>query len=127
MGIADLTAGSAVEGTYLSLKQGDPHHQGRQTLLQTQTERPLGYGGLHGLGYRGHGPPADAGDLVLVNGRVSEYQGRPQLEATKVTLAPPGSADPRDFLPSTYRDVDELKGFLRFHIDSVTTATSRPA
>jgi 3'-5' exoribonuclease len=62
---------------------------------------------------------AKQGDLVLVTGRVSEYQGRPQLEATRVTPSPPGSADPRDFLPATYRDVDELKGFLRFHIDSV--------
>jgi 3'-5' exoribonuclease len=62
------------------------------------------------------------GDLVLVSGRASEYQGRPQLEAYKVVAAPPGLADPRDFLPSTYRDVDELKGFLRFHIDSVRDA-----
>ncbi len=59
------------------------------------------------------------GDLVLVTGRVSEYQGRPQVEATKVGVAPPGLANPRDFLPSTYRDVEELKGFLRFHLDSV--------
>jgi 3'-5' exoribonuclease len=59
------------------------------------------------------------GDLVLVAARVSEYQGRPQLEANRVSLAPPGCANPRDFLPSTYRDVEELKGFLRFHIDSV--------
>ncbi len=59
------------------------------------------------------------GDLVLVAARVSEYQGRPQLEASRVAPAPPGAADPREFLPSTYRDVDELKGFLRFHLDSV--------
>jgi 3'-5' exoribonuclease len=59
------------------------------------------------------------GDLVLFVGRVSEYQARPQLEASRVTAAPPGLADPRDFLPCTYRDVEELKGFLRFHIESV--------
>lgn len=60
-----------------------------------------------------------AGDLVSVEARVSEYQGRRQLEAARVSPAPPGTADPRDFLPSTYRDLEELKGFLRFHIDSV--------
>jgi 3'-5' exoribonuclease len=59
------------------------------------------------------------GDLVLLAGRVSEYQGRSQLEATRATAAPPGMADPRDFLPSTYRDVEELKGFFRFHLESV--------
>jgi 3'-5' exoribonuclease len=64
-------------------------------------------------------PAVKPGDLVSVAGRVSEYQGKPQLEATKISLAPPGTANPRDFLPATYRDVEELKGFLRFHIDSV--------
>lgn len=59
------------------------------------------------------------GDLVAVTARVTEYQGRTQLEASAVSAAPPGHADPRDFLPTTYRDVDELKGFLKFHIDSV--------
>lgn len=60
-----------------------------------------------------------AGDLVLIEARVSEYQGRPQMEASTVVAAPPGSAQPRDFLPSTYRDIEELKGFLQFHIGSV--------
>jgi len=64
-------------------------------------------------------PVVQAGDLVSVDARVSEYQGRRQLEAARIAPAPPGAANPRDFLPSTYRDVEELKGFLRFHIDSV--------
>ncbi|NLE74077.1 MAG: CRISPR-associated endonuclease Cas3'' [Actinobacteria bacterium] len=61
----------------------------------------------------------EVGDLVRICGRVTEYEGRPQLEATTIVAAPVGAADPRDFLPSTYRDVDELLDFLRFHIDSV--------
>jgi 3'-5' exoribonuclease len=61
----------------------------------------------------------DAGRLVMVDARVSEYQGKPQLEASAVTTAPEGAAQPRDFLPCTYRDIDELKGFLEFHVDSV--------
>lgn len=60
-----------------------------------------------------------AGDLVWVEARVSEYLGKPQLEATNVGAAPAGSAESRDFLPSTYRDIDELRGFLEFHIGSV--------
>jgi 3'-5' exoribonuclease len=60
------------------------------------------------------------GDLVLVTARVGEYMGRPQLEATAVLAAPPGVANPQDFLPCTYRDVGELRGFLQFHVDSVT-------
>ncbi len=60
-----------------------------------------------------------AGELVSVVARVSEYQGRPQLEASGVTAAPRGAAEPRDFLPATYRDIEELRGFLQFHIGSV--------
>ncbi len=61
----------------------------------------------------------DVGDLVCATARVTEYQGKPQLEASRILPAPPGAAEARDFLPSTYRDIEELKGFLRFHIDSV--------
>ena len=61
----------------------------------------------------------ESGDLVVIRGRVSEYGGRPQLEATGIAPAPTGAIDPHDFLPQTYRDVDELKGFLQFHIESV--------
>ncbi len=60
-----------------------------------------------------------SGDLVLVAARTSEYAGRVQLEATTITAVAPGDVDPRGFLPCTYRDVEELKGFLRFHVDSV--------
>jgi 3'-5' exoribonuclease len=60
-----------------------------------------------------------AGDFVTIRARVTEYEGKPQLDATRVTLADPAGLDPHHFLPSTYRDVEELKGFLQFQIDSV--------
>ncbi len=62
---------------------------------------------------------AGAGDLAQVSARVTEYQGKAQLEASSVAVAPSDSACPRDFLPCTYRDIDELRGFLEFHIGSV--------
>ncbi len=65
-------------------------------------------------------PGLTPGDLVQVAARVTEYLGKPQLEANTVSSAPPGAARPRDFLPSTYRDTEELRGFLQFHIDSVS-------
>ncbi len=64
-------------------------------------------------------PSLQVGDLVCATARVTEYQGKPQLEASKVVPAPSGTAEARDFLPSTYRDVEELKGFLQFHIGSI--------
>lgn len=67
-------------------------------------------------------PDFDVGDVVEIRARVTEYEGRPQLEAWSVTPVPQGAVNPRDFLPSTRRDIDELLGFLRFHVESVYDA-----
>jgi 3'-5' exoribonuclease len=117
--VRDLVPGKTVEGVYLlsaretrQTKAGKPFYKLRLsdrtgtvdcTVWEVDTMEAT----------------AKSGDLVSVVARVTEYQGRAQLEATKVCCAPGGAANPRDFLPSTYRDVDELKGFLQFHIDSV--------
>jgi len=61
----------------------------------------------------------EAGDLVVVQGRVSAYQGALQLEAADIRPAADAGVDARAFLPATFRDVEELVGFLRFHIESV--------
>jgi 3'-5' exoribonuclease len=117
--VCDLAPGSAIDGVYLlssketrQTKAGKPFYKLKLsdrtgtvdcTVWETDTM-----------------PPAiQVGDLVSVVARVSEYQGKPQLEVSKIVPAPSGAAEARDFLPSTYRDVDELKGFLQFHIDSV--------
>jgi 3'-5' exoribonuclease len=117
--VCDLVPGTTVRGTYLlgaketrSTKAGKPFFKLRLsdrtgnidcTVWETdQFETGLG-----------------AGDLVLISARVSEYQGKAQLEASAVRAAPAGTASPRDFLPSTYRDIEELKGFLQFHVGSV--------
>jgi 3'-5' exoribonuclease len=42
-----------------------------------------------------------------------------QVEAVDIRPIPEGSADARAFLPATYRDIEELLGFLQFHIQSV--------
>jgi 3'-5' exoribonuclease len=117
--VCDLTPGSAVDGIYLlsaketrqtkagkpffKLKLGDRTGTVDCTVWETDA--------MHSS--------IQIGDLVSVVARVTEYQNKPQLEASRVTPAPSGSARARDFLPSTYRDIEELKGFLQFHIDSV--------
>jgi 3'-5' exoribonuclease len=117
--VCDLTPGSAIGGVYLlssketrQTKAGKPFFKlklsdrtGTVDCTVWETDAML--------------PNIQVGDLVSVTARVSEYQGKPQLEASRIASAPPGEAAARDFLPSTYRDVDELKGFLQFHVDSV--------
>ena len=53
----------------------------------------------------------DRGDLVHVRGRVERFRDELQAELTEIRRATPGEADPTDFLPRAYRDLDELDGF----------------
>jgi len=117
--VCDLRPGTTVDGVYLlsaketrTTKAGKPFYKlrlGDRTGTVDCTVWEVA----------AMDPGLKTGDLVCVTARVTEYQGRPQLEASQVSPAPEGTADNRDFLPSTYRDVEELKGFLQFHIDSV--------
>src|SRR5438270_14067566 len=52
--------------------------------------------------------------LVRVSGRVDRFRDELVLEVLDLRRIDPGGgdADPARFLPSAYRDVDELEGFL---------------
>jgi len=54
----------------------------------------------------------ERGELVRVNGRVERFRGELQAELSSIRRADPAEADPADFLPVAYRDLDELDGFL---------------
>jgi 3'-5' exoribonuclease len=54
----------------------------------------------------------DRGDLVRVRGRVERFRDELQIEVAAIDRADTGEADPAAFLPTAYRDLDELDGFL---------------
>lgn len=54
----------------------------------------------------------ERGDLVRVAGRVERFRDELQIEVAAIARADPSQADPAAFLPSAYRDLDELDGFL---------------
>jgi len=56
----------------------------------------------------------DRGDVVRVTGRVQRFRDELVLDVRAIATAPPGSdgAEPSMFLPSAYRDIEELDGFL---------------
>jgi 3'-5' exoribonuclease len=54
----------------------------------------------------------ERGDLVWVSGRVERFRGELQLELRAIRRADAEGLDPADFLPSAYRDLEELDGFL---------------
>jgi 3'-5' exoribonuclease len=117
--VSDLRSGTTVEGVYLLSAKETRHTKAGKPFLKLKLSDRTGTVDCTVWETEAMDASLKAGDLVSVIARVSEYQGRPQMEASKVAAAPAGSAEARDFLPSTYRDVEELKGFLQFHVDSV--------
>jgi 3'-5' exoribonuclease len=54
----------------------------------------------------------ERGELVHVRGRVERYREKLQVNLASITRAENDQADPTGFLPTAYRDLDELEGFL---------------
>jgi 3'-5' exoribonuclease len=54
----------------------------------------------------------ERGDLVRVAGRVERFREQLQLDVRSIAKAEGEAADPSRFLPTAYRDLDELEGFL---------------
>jgi 3'-5' exoribonuclease len=53
----------------------------------------------------------DRGDLVRVRGRVERFRDALQVDLAEIARVDQGEADPSDFLPRAYRDLEELDGF----------------
>jgi 3'-5' exoribonuclease len=54
----------------------------------------------------------ERGDLVLVRGQVERFRDELVVEVSDIARADGGEAEPERFLPTAYRDLDELDGFL---------------
>ncbi|HEX8857213.1 MAG TPA: HD domain-containing protein [Thermoleophilaceae bacterium] len=54
----------------------------------------------------------DRGDLVYAAGKVERFRDELQLELREIRRVEEGEADPAAFLPTAYRDLTELDGFL---------------
>jgi 3'-5' exoribonuclease len=54
----------------------------------------------------------DAGDAVIVRGRVERFRGELVAELDDVRRLDPGDFEPGEFLPAAYRSTEELDGFL---------------
>jgi 3'-5' exoribonuclease len=111
--LANLRPGERVEGVYactrkerLAARTGAPYLslelRDRSAALPARLFRDADL----------HGGRFDAGELVTVSGRVVRFRDQTQIELERIERAPDGQADPRAFLPVSYRDLDELDGFL---------------
>jgi 3'-5' exoribonuclease len=109
--VAGLRAGSQIEGVFactrkdrLTARSGTPYLalelRDRSGAIQARAFRDADF--LAGQFERG--------DLVAVSGRVERFREELQVELTSIKRAE--AADPASFLPTAYRDLDELDGFL---------------
>jgi 3'-5' exoribonuclease len=109
--VAELRAGADVEGVFacsrkdrLTAKSGTPYLaielRDRTGAIQARAFRDADF--LAGQFERG--------DLVAVEGRVERFREELQVELRSIRRAE--AADPVAFLPTAYRDLDELEGFL---------------
>ena len=111
--MAELRAGGEVEGVFactrkdrLTAKSGTPY---LAVELRDRT------GAIPARAFRQAdflSSQFERGDLVQVSGRVERFRDELQVELGAISRAQPGAADPADFLPVAYRDLDELDGFL---------------
>jgi 3'-5' exoribonuclease len=109
--VAELRAGAEVAGVFactrkdrLTAKSGTPY---LAVELRDRT------GAVQGRAFRDADFLAgqfERGDLVAVRGRVERFREELQVELRSIRRAE--GADPAAFLPTAYRDLDELDGFL---------------
>jgi 3'-5' exoribonuclease len=111
--IAELRAGGELEGVFacsrkdrLTAKSGSPY---LAVELRDRT------GAIPARAFRDAdflSSQFERGDLVWVAGRVERFRDELQVELRAIRRADGAAADPADFLPVAYRDLDELEGFL---------------
>ena len=112
--ISVLRAGQDVEGVFACT---------RKDRLMTRTGSPYlalelrdRSGAIAARAFQGADALAgrfERGDLVRVRGRVERFRDELTLEVTDIArIAADDGIDPARFLPTAYRDIDELDGFL---------------
>src|SRR4051812_14635624 len=111
--VAELRAGEEVEGIFAcSRKDRLMARNGGAYLAVELRDRS---GAIPGRAFKEADFLAsqfERGDLVWVAGQVERFRDELQVEIKTIRRAPADAADPADFLPVAYRDLDELDGFL---------------
>lgn len=111
--LAALQAGDEIAGVYactrkdrLTTRAGAPY------LAVELRDRSAALPGRIFRDADAHAGRFDRGDLVRVTGRVERFRDELQIDVRTIVRADEREADPAEFLPVAYRDLDELDGFL---------------
>jgi 3'-5' exoribonuclease len=113
MAVSALRPGQDVDGVYacvrkdrLTTRTGSPY-LAVELRDRTGTLTARAFKGADALAGR-----FERGDIVRVRGRLERFRDELTLELTDIARVDAGEADPGRFLPTAYRDVEELDGFL---------------
>ena len=111
--IAELRAGTEIEGVFACTRKERLTARNGSGYLSVELRDRTGT--IPARAFREADVLAgqfERGDLVTVSGRAERFRGELQLELREIRRADASGLDPADFLPSAYRDLDELDGFL---------------
>jgi 3'-5' exoribonuclease len=109
--IAQLRAGTEIEGVFACTRKDRLTSRSGSPYLAVELRDSSG--AIQGRAFRDADFLAgqfERGDLVAVSGRVERFRDELQIELQSIRRAE--GADPSTFLPTAYRDLDELDGFL---------------
>ena len=108
--IATLRAGDAVDAVFACARKDRLQARSGQPYLALELRDRTGV--IQARAFRDADLLAgrfERGDLVHVRGRVERFRDELQVEVQAIARA--SAADPAEFLPVAYRDLDELDGF----------------
>jgi 3'-5' exoribonuclease len=109
--VAELRPGAEIEGVFACTRKDRLTAKSGAAYLAVELRDRTG--AIQGRAFRDADYLAaqfERGDLVAVRGRVERFRDELQLDLRSIRRAE--AADPAAFLPTAYRDLDELDGFL---------------
>jgi 3'-5' exoribonuclease len=118
--VATLRPSEQVEGVYACTRKERQISRGGTPFLTLELRDSTG--SIVGRAFRDADVLAgrfERGELVRVAGRVERFREQLQIEIASIARAEGPDADPALFLPSSYRDIDELEGFLEHLVREV--------
>src|SRR6476620_4551029 len=111
--IARLRAGSPIEGIFACTRKDRMTARTGTSYLAVELRDRTG--AIPARAFRDADYLAgqfERGDLVQVIGRVERFREELTADLTAISRADSAAADPAEFLPVAFRDLDELDGFL---------------
>jgi 3'-5' exoribonuclease len=112
-GIAALRPGQRLDGVYACVRKD--RLSARNGSIYLSLELRDRSGSIAARAFRDVDRLAarfERGDAIRVAGRVERFRGELVVEVEDIRPVDPEELDPADFLPATYRDSEELQGFL---------------